>query len=327
MFNHRLGQALSAYRKTHSCETTLIYLIEHWRLARDNKQLVGILSTDMSKAFDSMHPALLLSKLRAYGFEENLINLLRSYLCDRSNRVKLTSQKSSWKQVSRGCPQGSALGPLLWNIFQNDLVYEIEQNLSMYADDHQLFEISDNMTTINDNLNASATKTSLWYESNLLKGNLSKYHTMLINNKKRDSRDEISINVQGTGIESLDSKSTYEELLKKANLKSLYEKRLQDIACLMFKVKHDLCPPNVKNLFSLKSSTYNLRSADFHIPRLNTVTYGKHSLRYIGPMLWNRLSTNLKNLPSLQSFKRQITLTNLSQKIEHECENCVLCGT
>ena len=207
---------------------------------------------------------------------------------------------------------------------------------------------------------------------------------MLINNKKRDSRHQISINVQGTGIESLDSikllgvtidnklnfskhinmtckkanqrigvlmrlknlvptvaklhlfkaailphltychltryfcrtsdkrklertlgkglravfrdsKSTYKELLKKANLKSLYERRLQDIACLMFKVKHDLCPPNVKNLFSLKSSTYNLRSADFHIPRFNTVTYGKHSLRYIGPMLGNRLSTNLKN--------------------------------
>jgi len=124
-----------------------------------------------------------------------------------------------------------------------------------------------------------------------------------------------------------DSKSTCEELLKKANLKSLYERRLQDIACLMFEVKHDLCPPNVKNLFSLKSSTYNLRGADFHIPRFNTVTYGKHSLRYIGPKLWNRLSITLKNLPSLQSFKRHIKLTNLSQKIEHECENCVLCST
>ena len=92
MFNHRLGQALTAYRKTHSCETTLIYLIEHWRLARDNKQQEAILSMDMSKAFDSMHPALLLSKLRAYGSEENLLNLLHSYLCDRSNRVKLTKK-------------------------------------------------------------------------------------------------------------------------------------------------------------------------------------------------------------------------------------------
>ena len=121
----------------------------------------------MSKAFDSMHPALLLSKLRAYRFEENFINLLRSYLCDRSNRVKLAFQISSWKRVNRDCPQGSALGPLLWNIFQNDLLCEIEQNPSMYADDHQLFEVSDNFTTINDNPTcASATKASLWYESN-----------------------------------------------------------------------------------------------------------------------------------------------------------------
>ena len=58
-----------------------------------------------------------------------------------------------------------------------------------------------------------------------------------------------------------DSKSTYEQLVKKANLKSLYERRLQDIACLMFKVRHNLRPPTVKNFFSLKSSTYNLRGA------------------------------------------------------------------
>ena len=124
-----------------------------------------------------------------------------------------------------------------------------------------------------------------------------------------------------------DSKSTYEQLLKKGNLKSLYERRLQDITCLMFKVRHNLCPPIVNNLFSLKSSTYNLRGADFHIPRFNTVTFGKHSLRYIGPLLWNRLSTNIKTSPSLQSFKKQICLTNLSSKLEYDCENCVLCST
>ena len=142
-----------------------------------------------------------------------------------------------------------------------------------------------------------------------------------------DKRKLEHIQERGLGAVFIDSKSTYEQLLKKADLKSLYERRLQDIACMMFKVRHDLCPPTVKNLFSLKSSTYNLRGADFHIPRFNTVAYGKHSLRYIGPMLWNRLSTNLNNLPSLQSFKKQICLINLSSKIEHECENCVLCSS
>ena len=117
--------------------------------------------------------------------------------------MKLASQKSSWRRVNRGCPQGSALGPLLWNIFQNNLAYEIDQNLSMYADDHQLYEINKNVSTVNHNLNANATKASAWYKSNLLRGNLSKYHTMLITNKQVGN--EFGVRVQGTDVKCLNS--------------------------------------------------------------------------------------------------------------------------
>ena len=58
----------------------------------------------------------------------------------------------------------------------------------------------------------------------------------------------------------------------------------------------------------MNSTGYNFRGADFHIPRFHSVTYGKHSLRYLGPKLWNSLPSNLRNLPALQSFKRQIRL-------------------
>ena len=142
-------------------------------MARDNKQIVGTLTTDMLKALNSIHPALLLSKLRVYGFQESLIRMLGSYLYDRYNRVKLASQKISWRRVNYSCPQGSALGLLLWNIFQNDLAHEIDQNLfikSMYADDHQLHETNENVSTVNHNLNANATKAPVWYKSNLIKG-------------------------------------------------------------------------------------------------------------------------------------------------------------
>ena len=75
----------------------------------------------MSEAFDSLHPPLLLSKLKAYGFQESAVQLLHSYLHDQKYRVKLGSHVSTCRMVSRGCPQGSSLGQLLWNIFQNDL--------------------------------------------------------------------------------------------------------------------------------------------------------------------------------------------------------------
>ena len=65
---------------------------------------------------------------------------MRSYFSKRQNRVKLNGVTSSWKDAVRGCPQGSSFGPVLWNIFQNDMTYIVANaSLSMYADDHQLY--------------------------------------------------------------------------------------------------------------------------------------------------------------------------------------------
>ena len=80
---------MSTYRKMYSCETTFIGLVEDWKHVRDMGQTVGILFTDMSKAFDSLHPTLLLAKLKAYGFSQSAVNLMRSYFTDRENRTNL----------------------------------------------------------------------------------------------------------------------------------------------------------------------------------------------------------------------------------------------
>ena len=93
----------------------------------------------MSKAFDSLHPSLMINKLKAYGFSEESLSLIRSYISNRQNRVKLSGVTSSWKDAVRGYPQGSSFGPLPWNIFQNDMTYRVNNaSFSMYADDHQL---------------------------------------------------------------------------------------------------------------------------------------------------------------------------------------------
>ena len=70
-FNNKLCDKLTAYRKNNSCETALLSLTENWKLALDEHKVVGILSTDMSKAFDSLYHPVTLAKLRAYGVEES----------------------------------------------------------------------------------------------------------------------------------------------------------------------------------------------------------------------------------------------------------------
>ena len=135
----------------------------------------------MSKAFDSVHRPLLLSKLKSYGFNDSFVNMLNSYLSDRYNRVRLgSSVTSGWKSVVRGCPQGSSLGPLIWNIFQNHLVYNIDANISMYADDYQRYQTGKGISTVHTKLEESASSAIDWYENNLLESNLKKYQTMFI---------------------------------------------------------------------------------------------------------------------------------------------------
>ena len=70
-----------------------------------------ILSTDMSKAFDS-YVNLVIKKLKAYGLTNQSLDLIRSFLNDRYSRVKLGTIRSEWSKMSRGCPQGSSFGPL-----------------------------------------------------------------------------------------------------------------------------------------------------------------------------------------------------------------------
>ena len=88
--------------------------------------------------------------------------------------------------------------------------------------------------------------------------------------------------------------SSYEKLLAKADIPSLYNRRLQDIAIFMYKIKHELLPQRLCNLFQLDSGSYYLRKREFVQPRFSSVTYGKHLLRYLGPKLWNDLTPRIR---------------------------------
>ena len=91
---------------------------------------------DLCKAFHCLDHAILLSKLKYYGLNDNAIKLLKNYLSDRDQYVHLGNFKSQYHNISCGIPQGSVMGPLLFNIVINDIPSATKNfDFVMYADD------------------------------------------------------------------------------------------------------------------------------------------------------------------------------------------------
>ena len=145
--------------------------------------------------------------------------------------------------------------------------------------------------------------------------------------KASDTRKLERLQERGLRAVFKDNNSTYEQLLEKADLPTLLNSRLQDLCILMYKVKHKLCPTYISNIFKEPNSNYNLRQADFSIPRYETVTYGKHSIRYLGPKLWTKLSKNIRDVTTLTSFKSKIRQLNISELLDDGCAGCSLCSS
>ena len=149
---------------------------------------------DLPKAYDCLPHDLLIAKLEAYGLGKGSLNLLLDYLSFRKQNPKVGFAYRKWSNIRRGIPQGSILGPLLFNIFINDIFMIIEQSdICNFADDNTLYSCGKNLTDIKENL-VSDTKSILnWFRLNSLKTNPGKFQFMILGDRSHH-KHELKIN-------------------------------------------------------------------------------------------------------------------------------------
>ena len=181
-FDDILSRELSAYRKMYGCENVILKSVELFRKELDGNNTVGCVMMDLSKAFDSIPHALLVAKLYAYGVSIEGVNLLHSYLSDRRQRVKVDNVKSNWRILERGVPQGSVLGPLLFNIFLNDLLWMLNDKCTIfnYADDNTLVISHKDPMVVKIALEEACKLSVDWFNINHMKVNPEKFNALVM---------------------------------------------------------------------------------------------------------------------------------------------------
>ena len=179
-FDSIFSKYLSGFRKGHSTPHCLLFMLERIKKALDKGLCTGILLTDLSKAFDCISHKLLIAKLKAYGFANNSLELISDYISDRKQRTKIGERFSTWRDIIYGVPQGSILGPLLFNIYINDLfLFTPSFEIANYADDCTAYEFSGSINDVIKKLEQDSKILIEWYKMNYLKPNPDKWHLLL----------------------------------------------------------------------------------------------------------------------------------------------------
>ena len=186
-----LSDHLCGFRKGFSTQNSLSLFLHRWQKAIDNREIAGALLTDLSKAFDCINHELLIAKLEAYGFGKATLKYIYDYLSGRKQRTNVNNTFSEWCNILFGVPQGSILGPLLFNIYMNDIFYFLEKcDLANFADDTTPYTTGKTLNDLIKNLEGDIHIMIKWFSDNFLKLNKEKCHLFM-----SKCRNDISINV------------------------------------------------------------------------------------------------------------------------------------
>ena len=193
--NSLLTNLQSGFVPADSTVNQLVDIYNTFCKALDEGKEVRAIFCDVSKAFDRVWHQGLLFKLKSIGVTDSLIDWFEDYLSNRKQRVVLPGATSRWTSIKAGVPQGSILGPLLFLVYINDIVDDIDSSIRLFADDTSLYIIVDNPIEAAIQLNADLEKVHQWASKWLVTFNPAKTESLLFTRKQnRPYHPPVSMN-------------------------------------------------------------------------------------------------------------------------------------
>ena len=185
----KLTMSQFAYRQLHSTITSLISVSDYWYENIDKNNVNIALFLDLKKAFDTVDHEILIRKMKVYGIKDIEVEWFRSYLKNRQQYCSLNGNKSSYRPATRGIPQGSCLGPLLFILYLNDFETCLKfSKANLYADDTEVSLSSNEIGNVRQNFQAELENISEWKRINKLSIHPEKTEFMVIDHPRRQSK-------------------------------------------------------------------------------------------------------------------------------------------
>ena len=234
-----LSKYLCGFRKGYSSQYALLNMLRDW-------QKWCYIDGSIYQKHD-----LLIAKMEAYGFGITTLKFMFSYLSKRKHRVRIGSFVSDWLEVLLGVPQGSMLGPILFNIFINDLLYSTtSSSICNFADDNTMYVCDTTIENVISRLKCDITNVSRWFECNHMVTNPEKFHIIFPGTENSNIALNINCEIIGSsnivtllGID-IDDTLSFQPYVKKLC------KRANQKTKALLRIRHYLNIQKAKYLFN-----------------------------------------------------------------------------